>query len=98
MTHSKLHVPELDRASPHNWLNDTIWTRVAYHEWRAPLLINSNWWLLLQDDPSVPTSVRSITSAPSGTVTKWQLRRSAWLIKRFLDYRDKLQSYVQRSR
>lgn len=67
--------------------------RVAYHEWRQPLLINSNWWLLLQDDPTVPQQARD--SVPSlGMATMWQIRRAAWLVKRFLDYRDKLESFV----
>ncbi|KAF8311691.1 carnitine acetyltransferase [Clavulina sp. PMI_390] len=83
---------EVDRKSPFNWLDDTIWIRAAYHQWREPLIINSNWWLLLQDDPAVPEAIRQTTSAPKGTVTPWQIQRAAWLIKRFLDYRDKLQS------
>jgi carnitine O-acetyltransferase len=35
--------PDLDQISPHNWLDDSIWLKKAYHEWRVPLLINSNW-------------------------------------------------------
>lgn len=68
--------------------------RVAYHEWRQPLLINSNWWLLLQDDPTVPQRIRDSVPSLGSTVTKWQIRRAAWLIIRFLDYRDKLESFV----
>ncbi|ORY34657.1 Choline/Carnitine o-acyltransferase-domain-containing protein [Naematelia encephala] len=42
---------DLDHISPHNWLDDTLWLGLAYHTWRAPLLVNSNWWLLLAPDP-----------------------------------------------
>jgi carnitine O-acetyltransferase len=45
---------DLDASSPNNWLNDTLWTPLAYHTWRAPLLINSNWWLLFKHDPIMP--------------------------------------------
>lgn len=68
--------------------------RVAYHEQRQPLLIHSNWWLLLEDDPTVPQSTRDAVPSLGGTVTMWQIRRAAWLIKRFLDYRDQLESFV----
>ncbi len=42
---------ELEASSPNNWLNDSLWTPLAYHSWRAPLLINSNWWLMFKHDP-----------------------------------------------
>lgn len=42
---------DLDAVSPHNWLDDTLWLALAYHTWRAPLIINSNWWLLFKEDP-----------------------------------------------
>jgi hypothetical protein len=68
--------------------------RVAYHEQRQPLLIHSNWWLLLQDDPTVPQRIRDSVPSLDSTVTTWQIRRAAWLIKRVIDYRDKLESFV----
>ena len=45
---------DLDHISPNSWLNDTLWLGPAYHSWRAPLLINSNWWLLFAPDPNDP--------------------------------------------
>lgn len=90
------HIVDLDRASPHNWLVDTIWARVAYHQYRLPLPVHSNWWLLLQDDVNVPESVRSVGYAEKGTVSPWQARRAAWLVGRFLEYREKLEKYVLR--
>ncbi|KAF9517028.1 hypothetical protein BS47DRAFT_1291705 [Hydnum rufescens UP504] len=82
---------DVDAVSPNNWLNDKIWPRVAYHECRDPLLIHSNWWLLLQDDSNVPEAVRNISYEPTGSTSPWQIRRSAWLVKRFLDYRNMLE-------
>ena len=80
---------ELDKSSPHNWLDDNIWLRKAYHEWRAPLIVNSNWWLALADDPSIPTAVRYPTR-PAPGFTSWQVRRAAWLVHRVLDFRAQL--------
>ncbi|WVR07972.1 hypothetical protein IAU60_005015 [Kwoniella sp. DSM 27419] len=45
---------DLDHVSPNNWLNDTLWLGLAYHTWRAPLLVNSNWWLMFTADPQDP--------------------------------------------
>ncbi|KDN43950.1 acyltransferase ChoActase/COT/CPT [Tilletiaria anomala UBC 951] len=44
---------DVDSTTPNNWLDDRFWLQKAYHEWRVPLLINSNWWLLLTNDPSL---------------------------------------------
>ncbi|WWD20394.1 hypothetical protein CI109_104870 [Kwoniella shandongensis] len=128
---------DLDHVSPNNWLNDTLWLALAYHTWRAPLLINSNWWLLFAPDPQDPqpptyssnsSSLASPISVPphhpskdvpagsqSGgqewidanggrldppilyeKVTKrewmsdWQVRRAAWIARRFSEFRTKL--------
>ncbi|PIL35584.1 transporter [Ganoderma sinense ZZ0214-1] len=80
---------ELDQSSPHNWLDDNIWLRKAYHEWRAPLIVNSNWWLALADDFSIPATVR-YPARPISGFTTWQVRRAAWLVHRVLDFRAQL--------
>jgi carnitine O-acetyltransferase len=49
----------VDRSSPSNWLDDAFWLKNAYHSWRVPLPINSNWWILLADDAGIPESVKS---------------------------------------
>ncbi|WWC92892.1 uncharacterized protein L201_007854 [Kwoniella dendrophila CBS 6074] len=56
---------DLDHVSPNNWLNDTLWLGLAYHTWRAPLLINSNWWLLFAPDPSDPSPPNQKSSSTS---------------------------------
>ncbi|KAL7279196.1 hypothetical protein ACG7TL_007036 [Trametes sanguinea] len=81
---------ELDKQSPNNWLDDNIWLKKAYHEWRAPLIVNSNWWLALGDDRMVPRSVRH-PAKPATGFTAWQVRRAAWLTHRVLDFRSRLE-------
>ncbi|KIM84067.1 hypothetical protein PILCRDRAFT_6374 [Piloderma croceum F 1598] len=86
-------------SSPHNWLDNNIWMKKAYHEPRAPLPVNSNWWLTFLNDENVPEVVRRI---PAGTVyteiptspswagvTPWQVRRAAWLVSRILDFKER---------
>lgn len=88
-----LLVIDLNKNSPNNWLNDNIWLKKAYHEWRAPLIVNSNWWLALGDDDTIPTSIRF----PESTVdrcTPWQIRRAAWLAYRVLDFKTRLERSV----
>ncbi|KAG8889405.1 hypothetical protein FRB98_004498 [Tulasnella sp. 332] len=80
---------DLDHASPDNWLNDTLWLKKAYHEWRAPLLINSNWWLLFYDDPTIPEPLRRQGLA-DGELSDWQIRRAAWLTSRLIIFKEKI--------
>jgi hypothetical protein len=81
---------DLDRASPNNWLNDNFWLKKAYHEWRAPLLVNSNWWLLFHDDTTIPQDIRQSLGPGEGQFSDWQIRRAAWLISRFADFKIKV--------
>ncbi|KAJ7158644.1 acyltransferase ChoActase/COT/CPT [Mycena filopes] len=76
----------LDRASPNNWLDDNFWMNKAYLEWRAPLLINSNWWLAFHDDERIPPTAKE----PKEGITPWQVRRAAWLVHRVLCFKDRL--------
>jgi len=82
----------LDKKSPNNWLDDNIWIYKAYLEWRAPLLVNSNWWLSFYDDNLIPPDAREHHRAEDGmaSATTWQLRRSAWLIHRMLEFKERL--------
>ncbi|KIK80431.1 hypothetical protein PAXRUDRAFT_833536 [Paxillus rubicundulus Ve08.2h10] len=79
----------LDKASPHNWLDDNFWIKKTYLEWRAPLLINSNWWLTFVNDPDVPEEV--VTDQGEG-FTPWQVRRAACLIHGIVDFKHRMQS------
>lgn len=60
--------PDVDRQSPNNWLDDAFWIKVAYHSWRVPLPINSNWWILMADDLGIPEQVRQ-SVPPKGLST-----------------------------
>ncbi|TIB34946.1 hypothetical protein E3P86_02755 [Wallemia ichthyophaga] len=85
---------DVDRVSPTNWLDDRWWIKLAYHTNRAPLLINSNWWLLYKDDPSTPNDLKM--TKDSRGFTNWQILRAAWLtrgllhIKQLLDKGEQL--------
>lgn len=81
----------LDRASPNNWLDDNFWINKAYLEWRAPLLVNSNWWLAFYEDDQMPaTAFKGETNNNRAGTTFWQLRRAAWLVWRTLDFKQQL--------
>ncbi|KAG1750829.1 acyltransferase ChoActase/COT/CPT [Suillus lakei] len=82
----KLH--ELDARSPHNWLDDNIWTNYAYLSWRAPLPINSNWWLTFINDPSIPESI--LRGDTISGIEPWQVRRAACILHRVLDWRARM--------
>ncbi|KAJ8072374.1 hypothetical protein PM082_015933 [Marasmius tenuissimus] len=83
---------ELDRNSPNNWLDDNFWLK-TYHEWRAPLVVNSNWWLAFHDDDQY-TGPAVTGSGP----TEWQMKRAAWLVHRTLGFRDKQETYPDATR
>lgn len=127
---------DLDHISPHNWLDDTLWLSLAYHTWRAPLLVNSNWWVMFAPDPGdspapilheekdneamiremslQPSSdlaggsqqgglvwLAEHTETPGSTrfdgvtkrewITDWQIKKSAWMLRRFAEMRLKIQ-------
>lgn len=91
-------IKALDRASPNNWLDDNIWLKKAYHEWRSPLLIHSNWWLAFTNDPNVPREVllgRAHGQEIEGIgLSYWQVRRAASLVHRVLDFKAQLERSV----
>ncbi|KAG9314992.1 acyltransferase ChoActase/COT/CPT [Chiua virens] len=79
----------LDKVSPHNWLDDNFWTKKTYLDWRAPLPINSNWWLAFVNDANVPPE--AVTN-PAGGITPWQARRAACLVHGILDFKHRMQT------
>ncbi|TEB34514.1 carnitine acetyltransferase [Coprinellus micaceus] len=84
----------LDRASPNNWLDDNFWLNKAYLEWRAPLLVNSNWWLAFYEDDMMPaTALKGETNNNRAGTTFWQLRRAAWLVWRTLEFKQQLDAH-----
>ncbi|KIJ66998.1 hypothetical protein HYDPIDRAFT_108981 [Hydnomerulius pinastri MD-312] len=87
LAQARLHA--LDKVSPHNWLNDNFWMKKTYLEWRAPLLINSNWWLTFVNDPDVPEEV--VRDEGEG-LTPWQVRRAACLVHGVVDFKHRMES------
>ncbi|GAA6010965.1 hypothetical protein JCM11491_005885 [Sporobolomyces phaffii] len=80
---------DIDRITPNNWLDDHFWLNIAYHSWRVPLPVNSNWWLLMKEDHGIPQEFRS--SVPErGQFTDWQIRRAAKLTQRLVDFKLRL--------
>ncbi|GAA5969747.1 hypothetical protein JCM11641_008027 [Rhodosporidiobolus odoratus] len=80
---------DVDRSTPNNWLDDHFWIKVAYHSWRVPLPVNSNWWLLMKDDQGIPEEFRA--SVPEkGDFTEWQVKRAAKLTERLIDFKVRL--------
>ena len=89
---------DVDHTSPDNWFDDRFWIKKAYHEWRAPLLINSNWWVMFQPDKSMPPEIAGyLGDAPAGSPKanqvqnwdnmEWGVRRATWLLYRMLHFK-----------
>lgn len=68
--------------------------RKAYHEWREPLLINSNWWLVFKDDSRIPEQARNELPATRASISHWQVKRAASMVYRTLEFKDKLAEFV----
>ncbi|KAG0304234.1 hypothetical protein BGZ98_005775 [Dissophora globulifera] len=79
---------DVERASPDNWLDDTWWISKAYHEWREPLLVNSNWYILMRNDSSHPTEFQPTAENPA--YTTFQVKRAAHVAQQLLDYTEML--------
>ncbi|KAF9113171.1 hypothetical protein BGX27_002076 [Mortierella sp. AM989] len=81
---------DVDRAAPNNWLDDTWWISKAYHEWREPLLVNSNWYILMKNEPDHPSVFYPTVENPA--YSTFQVKRSAHVAQQLLDYLDALNS------
>jgi carnitine O-acetyltransferase len=80
---------DLERSTPYNWLDDSFWLQKAYHEWREPLLVNSNWYILGVDDPRHPKELLANgAKRPSGEYTYFQVQRAAHLIYQGIDFKE----------
>lgn len=67
---------DVDATTPSNWLDDRYWLQKAYHEWRVPLLINSNWWLMFAPDPQIQSPAD--TSHPGNPSPLHSLSQAEW--------------------
>lgn len=72
-------------------LNIGILSSKAYHEWREPLLVNSNWYILMRNEYNHPTEFYPTVENPA--YTTFQVKRAAHLAQQLLDYIDTLYRY-----
>lgn len=74
---------------PHNWL-DKWWLKLAYHSWREPLPVNSNWFMVFKDHPAQPRSLLHphLSLIPHGHITAFQIHRAAGFITTALDFKE----------
>lgn len=75
-----------DKTQPNNWLEQ--WWHMSYMGWRVPLLVNSNWWLLLRNDHLRQTILRN---EKYGEFTRVQMCRAASVTSGLLDYKRRLE-------
>ena len=88
---------DVDQTTENNWFDDRFWLLKAYHEWRAPLLVNSNWWNMFLPDPCMPAELSERVDAPAYTqeaidLQNWDgieygLRRATWITYRATLYK-----------
>ncbi|KAL0083601.1 acyltransferase ChoActase/COT/CPT [Phycomyces blakesleeanus] len=81
---------DLDQKSPYNWLEDNFWLNKAYLEWREPVMVNSNWYILGQDDANHPKELlaNNAKSVAPGEFTRFQIRRAAHMVLRGVHYKE----------
>lgn len=76
-----------------SWL-DQIWLNKAYLEYRAPTLINVNWWNQFRDPPQ---GLESMPTPPPGAASDFQLNRAAKMIVGIVEYSNKVNRSVGKS-
>ncbi|KAJ3101205.1 hypothetical protein HDU96_010082 [Phlyctochytrium bullatum] len=80
-----------DRESTGSWL-ESWWLALAYHGWRESVLVNSNWYMIVDSPPGeLPAELEERKPGRvDGVFTPYQIKRAAGLVTRFLDYKDLL--------
>lgn len=76
-----LHHRNVTTPSNENWLSEW-WLQWAYHSWREPLLINSNWFTVFADHPAQPQDLLHphLQMVPTGHFTDFQIHRCAGFV------------------
>jgi carnitine O-acetyltransferase len=81
-----------ETANHGHWL-DVWWLQKAYHEWRDPLLVNSNWCMVFRDDEVLDAAIKNgkVSAAPiKGGYSVAQVKRAAHVVNKWLDIKDRL--------
>ena len=68
-----------DSTQPHSWL-ENWWLALAYLSWRESVLVNSNWYIIVQKHPA--------HGQPNH-----QIKRAAGFISNFLTFKESLDEY-----
>jgi carnitine O-acetyltransferase len=81
-----------DQTQPNSWL-EKWWLELAYLSWRAPLMINSNWFLSMRDQhlPFVQDYLNRSTVS-KGIFTSEQLQRASGFITNLLNYKELIET------
>ncbi|KAJ3080120.1 hypothetical protein HK102_003282 [Quaeritorhiza haematococci] len=77
---------EHDKNEPENWL-DSWWLKLAYHTWREPVLVHSNWYMTFKDHPKAAEMLHT-EEVKEGNFTALQVRRAAELINNLVNYKE----------
>ncbi|KAH9275992.1 hypothetical protein BSLG_004468 [Batrachochytrium salamandrivorans] len=79
-----------------SWI-EAWWLKLAYLSWREPLLVNSNWYMLVAPHPHTPVAplapfvpLNSSVTSHSCQFTAFQLVRAAGYISNLIDFKDKV--------
>ncbi|KAI9206459.1 acyltransferase ChoActase/COT/CPT [Polychytrium aggregatum] len=89
-----------DSLQKNSWIEDW-WLRLAYHSWREPLMVHSNWYVVFRDEvetlctsSSYGRFLEAVSGAPLapsfgiGDYSAFQIRRAAGFIANLLKYKD----------
>ncbi len=77
-----------DHTQPHSWL-EGWWLSLAYHTWREPLVIHSNWYIAIAPTARQahgPEVARLYASRWANGFSKGQVLRASGLVASFLEY------------
>jgi carnitine O-acetyltransferase len=70
----------------------------AYLEWREPLMVNSNWYILGQVDAGHPKELLANNGVQAkGLFSRFQIRRAAHMIRRGLEFKEVIDRYIPNS-
>ncbi|KAJ1921345.1 hypothetical protein H4219_000662 [Mycoemilia scoparia] len=90
---------EWDKQQHNSWL-EKWWLEMAYHSWREPMCVNSNYWILFANDPNaydtISKSSHQQQESPKGVdgvgYSEFQVRRAARIINAALSQKETIQN------
>ncbi|KAI8098579.1 acyltransferase ChoActase/COT/CPT [Halteromyces radiatus] len=79
-----LRLDEQETKKGYSWL-DQLWLNKGYLEYRAPTMINVNWWMQVKNSP-----LGLVEPSSQGVATLFQLNRAAGFVVGLVDYSNRL--------